>query len=385
MVMASLKVTDKLPFKHVYFNATVCDKKGKKFSKTLGNGIDPIEMIDKYGADAVRFTAISLAPLGGRTRMAKSDFETGSKFINKLWNASRFLLQHRKEDQPILSLDKISLETHEKWLITQLKHTAQQINSLLESYRVNEAVEALYHYFWKQFCDWGIESVKDDLKGDKIHRPISVLLYSLEGILRLAHPITPFITEQIWQDLPKHPDWDRPISISIAQFPSIAIIPEFKRETEQWQIVQSLITETRSLRGQANLHPKQMIDLYIKTNHDLEHLFIQSTQHIKKLAQVSSISIAPDLKRPAKSLTGIGRDFEIYIPVESLLDINKELERLKKELIRVEKILSGLSHKLNNPSFVSRAPQDIINTTRAQFEKLSQQQQSLKANIHSLC
>ena len=222
MVMANLKFQGRLPFKHVYFNATICDKQGRKFSKTLGNGIDPIEVIDKHGADAVRFTAVSLAPLGGRVRMEHDDFDNGARFMNKIWNAARFLLKYVDTNTELPSLDSFEPSMAEKWLLDNFAQTAAKVDKNLEAYRVNDAVEDIYHFIWGCFCDWGLENAKSSLNGDDQKRKletISVLVYVLNGALRLAHPVIPFITEEIWQKLPKHSDWDKADSITIAKFP----------------------------------------------------------------------------------------------------------------------------------------------------------------------
>ena len=238
MVMANLKFKGQLPFKHVYFNATICDKQGRKFSKTLGNGIDPIEVIDKHGADAVRYTAVSLAPLGGRVRMELGDFDNGARFMNKIWNAARFLLKYVDPKTNLPSIDSFEPSMAEKWLLDNFAVTAAKVDKNLEAYRVNDAVEDIYHFIWGCFCDWGLENAKASLNGDDETRKlqtISVLVYALNGALRLAHPVVPFITEEIWQKLPAHPDWDKAESITVAKFPEESKLPRFAEEAAIWK------------------------------------------------------------------------------------------------------------------------------------------------------
>ena len=207
MAMVNLKFTARLPFKAVYFNATVCDDKGRKFSKTLGNGIDPLEVIDEHGADAVRYTALSLAPLGGRLRMSKSDFRTRSKNSSiRSGMPLRFIIQYTDKNSPIKALENFELSVSEKWLLHELHKTSDQVNTKLEQYRVHEAIDSLYHYIWGALCDWGLESAKPDLlKEDKKDQALSVLIYALEGALRLAHPAIPFVTEEILATAPSPP------------------------------------------------------------------------------------------------------------------------------------------------------------------------------------
>ncbi len=387
MVMAGLKFENKLPFKDVYFNATVCDKQGRKFSKTLGNGIDPLEVIDAHGADAVRFTAVSLAPLGGRVRMDKTDFETGARFVNKLWNASRFLFRYLDSNAKITPLKELPLDMQSKWLITRLAETGQTMNTLMEQYRINEAVEQLYHFIWGDFCDWGIECAKESLGGaDATAKAcaVSVLVYTLDGLLRLAHPVMPFITEEIWQKLPKHPDWDRPKSISIANYPTGEKMLKFATETEHWSRVQTLVTGIRSVRAQAEINPKEPLIAHIRADQELAKIFTQSAALIKRLAGLKDLQTSPTMSKPAHSLSCVSAGFEAYLPVAGLLDIAKERQRLENEIKRISKIVTGLDNKLANKDFVARAPEDVIATTKAQQQNMAGQLKILQQNLQSL-
>ncbi len=388
MVMVGLKFKGKVPFRDVYFNATVCDKKGRKFSKTLGNGIDPLDVIDKHGADAVRYTAVSLAPLGGRVRMDESDFDAGARFINKIWNASRFLMRYVEPGFKPKPLNQCTLTLPEQWLVENLRQTAVKAQSLFESYRINEAVESVYHYIWGSFCDWGLECSKDTLNGPagpEKDAALSVLIYALEGALRLAHPVIPFITEEIWQKLPHHPDWVRASALAVSAYPSAANMPAYEQAASDWEKIQDLITGIRSTRQQAGISPKVGMSAFVMTSAAATVSLVQKSEPwIKRLAGIDTLQAGTSLQKPGRSLTFVGRDFQIYLPAEGLMDIDKEKARLQQEMVRIEKLLAGIHAKLSNQDFVARAPEDILETTRAQQTNLATQLASLKANVDSL-
>lgn len=387
MVMANLKFKKRLPFKHVYFNATICDHKGRKFSKTLGNGIDPIDVIEAHGADAVRYTALSLAPLGGRVKMATSDFEQGAKFVNKVWNASRFLLQQVDSTKPIANLDSLELTLPEAWLLNELRETADAINQDLSQYRINDAVSRLYHFFWGSFCDWGLECAKTALQGDddaSKTRAISVLVYALEGALRLAHPVIPFITEEIWQNLPSHPDWKREESLTISAYPKAEELRSFPEAKTGWEMIQELITGIRSARQQSGIAPKQELTAVVRCETNEAAIIETAKPWIKRLASLTDITAGAKLAAPSQSLTQVGQGFEVFIPVAGLMDIDKETKRLSAEKLRLSKVLDGLTRKLSQPSFVERAPEDVVAQTTAQKENIETQLASVTRTLASL-
>jgi valyl-tRNA synthetase len=390
MVMANLKFKNRLPFKHVYFNAVVTDKQGRKFSKTLGNGIDPLDVIAKHGADAVRFTAISLAPLGGRVKMEVEDFDNGARFVNKIWNAARMVFQHLESNQQQLPrLEDLSLTLAEKWLIQRLRETATKVDNHLENFRVNDAVEEVYHFIWGAFCDWGLECAKIDLsvnaKAEDKLRALSVLIYVFDGALRLAHPVMPFVTEELWQKMPAHPNWGpRPVSICVSAFPKAENIPDFAADAEKWKTIQDIISGIRSVRSQMGLSPKQELPAHIRVDAALAPTVALASDWIQRLGKADKVISGPEVNRPGQSLTAVGQGFEIYLPVEGLIDIEKEKLRLKTEEQRITKILSGIAAKLDNKSFVDRAPEDVLVQTRAQRANMEEQVSAISRNLKAL-
>ena len=388
MVMVGLKTRGEVPFKDVFLTATVCDKQGRKFSKTLGNGIDPMEVIAKHGTDAVRFTAVQLAPLGGRIRMAPEDFDVGGRFVNKLWNASRFLFSHIKPGVEMRPLAPEKLDLPGKWLLTELSLAAERIDAALTNFRLNDAADIVYHVIWGSFCDWGLESAKNVLLGtDEAAKEqvAQLLVYVLDGLLRLASPFMPFVTEEIWQKLPAHPGWDRPQSLVVAAFPEAAKIPRFPAEAAAWNSVQDLISGIRSVRTQAGIPPRTQLQAYVKTQtQELADLFLSAKADICRLAGVAEFDAAPAMVSPGQSLVDVGRGYEAYIPAAGLVDIEKEKQRLAGELTRVEKILKGLEAKLGNPSFIERAPADVAQQTTAQRDNMRAQLEGLRRNLDAL-
>jgi valyl-tRNA synthetase len=389
MVMVGLKTRGDVPFRDVYIAATVCDKQGRKFSKTLGNGIDPLEVIDKHGTDAIRWTGTALAPLGGRIRMEVGDFESGARFVNKIWNASRFLLKYVDPHRPLKKLVAAELTLPEKWLLEELASASEHINKCLELYRINEAVERLYHLIWGSFCDWGLEVAKESLNShdeNAKEQTISVLVYVLEGILRLASPVMPFVTEEIWSHLPSHPQWERGPSLVVSKYPDSARLMRFQDAASDWASFQELVTGIRSIRSQAGLPPKDLLEAHVVSQSPkMEALFRKETGLVKRLAGLKELHVAANTPgRRGPALVHVGKGFETYIPAEGIMDVAKEVKRLAGEAVRVEKIVDGLKSKLGNENFVSRAPEEILATTRAQLENMSAQLASLRKNLASL-
>ena len=378
MVIAGIEVCGKPPFKDVYFNSIICDHQGRKFSKTLGNGIDPLEVIDKYGADAVRYTCVSLAPLGGRARMGEQDFVNGAKFVNKLWNAARFLLA-QPSSQTLPALADAKLTVPEQWLLNSFADVVAATDKHLQAYRVDSMAETLYHFIWGTYCDWGVEIAKKMLQANG-QVPAS-MYYVMDGLLRLAHPVMPFISEEIWQRLPSHPDWDRPSSLAIAKFPQANALPRFKHEAlHSWELTRALITAVRTLRSRATIPPQEQISVSIAA----KQLSTDEQQWVHELAGVKSIVwLTADTPRPMPALVQVGAGFEVYTMTKHI-NVERERAKLQNDCQRLSALLAKVNAKLNNPAFCAKAPAQVLDEHHQRRTLLQTQLHSVQVNLRAL-
>ena len=386
MVIAGIEAVGKPPFKDVCFNAIICDHHGRKFSKTLGNGIDPLAVIDAHGADAVRYTCVSLAPLGGRARMGLKDFEHGGRFINKIWNAARFLLSQPAMQEKLPALARDQLSVPEMWLLTEFAQTSAQIDKYLRAYRVDNMAETLYHFIWGTYCDWGVEIAKNILKKQSLlsAQILSTLIYIMDGMLRLMHPVMPFISEEIWQRLPAHPDWDRPRSLVIAEFPDAGQLTSFSAEDLQhWNFTRRVITAIRTLRSRGTIPPRQKINISIVVAAAAEGLRADE-EWLGDLAVLDGVDwLAADAPKPVPALVQVGAGFEVYTTAAHI-DVPSEKTKLRKEQARLATLLKKIEGKLNNAAFCSKAPPHILQEQREKQSLLQEQLHSVRLNLQAL-
>jgi valyl-tRNA synthetase len=319
--------------------------------------------------------------------MDVSDFDNGARFVNKLWNASRFLFRYLEPDTKLTALKDLQLNLPNRWLLTEFAETVAKVNHHLEIYRLNDAVENIYHFIWGGFCDWALEAAKVDLNGTdeaKKQATLSVLVYVLDGALRLAHPIIPFVTEELWQHLPHHPDWTRTKSIVIAEFPDTKNVPQFPTDAANWQAVQALVTGIRSTRQQVEISPKEELKALVKSDAALAEVFRAATPWVMPLSNLSSLEVSSSAKRPDQSLVHVGKGYECYIPAAGLVDFEKEKARLSSEIGRIAKIVEGIEKKLSNESFVAKAPAEVVEQAQAQKANMESQVSGLKKSLAAL-
>ena len=386
MVIAGIEAIGQPPFKDVYFNAIICDHQGRKFSKTLGNGIDPLAVIAAHGADAVRYTCVSLAPLGGRARMGLKDFDHGGRFINKIWNAARFLLSQPalQEQLPALAHDQLTVP--EMWLLDEFAQTTAKIAKYLQAYRVDNMAETLYHFIWGTYCDWGVEIAKNILKKQQLPpaQILATLTYVMDGMLRLMHPVMPFISEEIWQRLPAHPDWDRPRSLVIAEFPEAAQLRSFSaEELQDWNFTRRVITAVRTLRSRGTIPPRQKINVSIVVGAVAAGLRADE-EWLCDLAGLDGVNwLAADAPKPVPALVQVGAGFEVYTAAAHI-DVPSERTKLRKEQARLETLLKKIAGKLDNTAFCSKAPPHILQEQRERQNLLQEQLHSVQLNLQVL-
>lgn len=399
MIMASLKFKGEIPFHDVYFTSTIRDGMGRKLSKSLGNSPDPLNIIDKYGADAVRFTIIFLSPLGQDVRMdvdvQAQDIpmmELGRNFANKIWNAGRFLLMKRDAEElqprcpdcgyPVLKETELTFA--DKWIRSRYNSTAKKLAEALDSFNVTEYARTLYDFIWRDFCDWYVEIVKVQISNsdDPSYRialiDFAVSLY--EGILKMLHPIMPFITEEIWHLLDGSRNDERSISVQrTVQADDVLISADIEAEFE---FLQSIVEEIRKMRSNVSIPPSEKIPAVLSyTTGSVAGKLSEQSHIIEALAKCSSVNISEGALKPFRSLASVVRDVQIFIVPSESFDIEKEKERMKKEMQRLENNIRGCKAKLENERFVNNAPPDIVAYERKKLADMEASLEKVKENI----
>jgi valyl-tRNA synthetase len=380
MIMMGLRFMDDVPFRDVYIHALVRDAEGQKMSKSKGNVIDPLIMIDKYGTDAFRFTLAAFAAQGRDIKFSEDRVQGYRHFINKLWNATRFILMNlsEKHRDTVLSTDIESAQQTlaSRWILSRLAFTIEEVNSALEDYRFNDAANTIYQFTWHEFCDWYIEMAKTEMS-EEVRL---CLLYTLERILRLLHPFMPFLTEEIWQQLPVKKEKD---SITISEYPR-PFARNKAAETEMAYIMDA-ITGIRTIRGELNIPPSEELEVYIKTSTQaVDRTLKENTHYIKKLARAKTVITGMDITKPKGSYTAVKDYLEVYVTLKGLIDISSELERLNKEKKKLEESILFLQKKLHNEEFLSRAPKHIVEKEKEKYNTLIQKQEKLLESIEKI-
>ena len=356
MIIAGMKFIDDIPFKDVYFTSIIRDDKGRKMSKSLGNSPDPINVMNEYGADALRFTVNYIAPMGQDVLFNDEKTELGRNFANKIWNAARFLLMNAQD----VELDNNLIDKHidftDKWIMSRFQNSLQKFEKALDNFDVNGATKIIYSYVWNDFCDWYIELSKSRMYSDDQEVKAAVLTRSLSlfaDMMKLIHPFMPFISEEIWQLLDERNNGE---SISTSEFPiqNLELIDE--EAEKEMALIQDVITAIRNIRGEMNIPPSKLISAHLKT----ESLSQVQQKYIKSIAKVNELVIDKILIKPKASASAVVKGFDLFIPLEGIIDLNVERERTEKEIKRLEGMLIGVSKKLSNEKFVSNAPTEVV-------------------------
>ena len=381
MLMMGLHFMGAVPFRDVYIHALVRDEKGQKMSKSRGNVIDPLVMIEKYGTDAFRFTLAALAAQGRDIKLAESRIEGYRHFVNKIWNAARFVLLNLEgyEKTPLL---KEELPKESRWILSRLTRTIARVRQALDAYEFDQAALTLYHFFWHEYCDWYVEMSKRFLaEGGKARRLAqNVLLFVLETSLRLLHPFMPFVTEEIWQAIPHEGE-----SVMIAPYPKPD--PELEDEEVEQEIarIKEAIVAIRAIRADYHLHPTAEIRVIIATEREnLAALFREFEPVIRQLARVSTLEVTKDLSRPKGAASAVLTGAELFVPLEGLVDVAVEIKKLSREEEKVLKELSRVEKRLTNENFLKKAPQEVVAKERARAEELRERLTRIRENIARL-
>jgi len=384
MIFQSLEFTEQRPFEHVLIHGLIRDEQGRKMSKSLGNGIDPMEVIEKYGADALRWFLTSGSTPGQDVRFSYTKMDAAWNFINKIWNASRFVIMNLEDTPaPTKMPDAANLDLTDKWILSQLNQTVADVTRLYESFEFGEAGRTLYNFIWNDFCDWYIEMAKEVLYGDDqaaIANKRYNLAYVLDQILRLLHPVMPFVTEEIWQSMPHTGD-----SIVNAAYPEVHAELDDPEATTQMNALIDLIRSVRNIRSEANAPLSKPIDVLVNIQDaPLMTIFKQNQDFIERFVHPKSLEIAEGLTAPALAKTAIISGAEVYVPLAELLDLDEEIARLEGELKRLDGEIKRAKGKLSNKGFTDRAPEKVVQEERDKQADYEQQYQSVEKRVAEL-
>ena len=386
MIMAGYHFLGDKPFQTVYLHGIVRDTEHRKMSKSLGNGIDPLDVVRLFGADALRWTAIAGVSLGSDLILDPNDLEAtfapGRNFANKLWNIGRFILAQLPERvQPLEALDAKRLLLADRWILSRAQGAIRDVTASLETFRLDEATKRCYEFVWGDLADWYVEAVKPRLSAGDAAAAHAVLAYCFDTALRLLHPVVPFITEELWQKLPGRKADDL---LAVAPWPSFR--PELVDGELDLQFlrVQQVVEKIRSIRAEYNVPPKTRLRASITARgRDHRKVFEAESDTIRRLAQLDELSFDGGSKRVgAYALFGDGS--EVFVALEGAIDVQQECRRLSGELTRLERQLAGLAAKLTNQQFVARAPAEVVAKEREKERAWHDQRQVLADKLKSL-
>lgn len=373
MIMSSLEFLEEVPFRDIVITSLVRDKQGRKMSKSLGNGMDPLDIVDQYGADSLKFTLAFLAAQGQDILLAEEDFRFGSKFANKIWNATRFLLMNL-EGRTLRDRDSIQLKDIDRWIFHRLNEAVKRVGKAIETYRFNDAAQAVYEYFWSDFCDWYIEASKLDLYSDDDavkDRAISLLMYILEESMRLLHPFLPFLTEEIYQKLPsniRHPH------LITAPYPEPNSERENRRVEENFNALQDIIRSIRTIRSEFTIPPEKKVRAVVCMDTDFSagEYIRESYDLIFSLIGGEDLRLLEEKPDTTGAVPAAGKGYEAFVYISDLIDVDKEKAKLEKEKLSLQKLLGGTEKKLQNRGFLDNAPEEVVEKEREKLKEFQE-------------
>nr|WP_282104275.1 valine--tRNA ligase [Exiguobacterium sp. 17-1] len=383
MIFQSYEFTGERPFNDVLIHGLIRDSEGRKMSKSLGNGIDPMDVIEKYGADSLRWFLTTGSTPGNDLRFYWEKIEATWNFSNKLWNASRFALMNMDG----LTYEQIDLSGEkslaDQWILTRLNTTIDDVTRLSDKYEFGEAGRVLYHFIWEDFCNWYIEMAKLPLNGEDEAAKLttrSILAYTLDQIMRLMHPFMPFITEEIWQHLPHEGE-----TVTRAAWPTRNDSLDFPKAVPAFEAVQNVIRSVRNIRAEVNAPMSKQIQLMIATSDDqVQHDLETNLSYLKKFTNASELLVERNMTAPEKAMSAIVTGAELFIPLADLINIEEEIARLNKELVKYTKEVERVEKKLNNPGFVGKAPAHVIEEEQAKAQDYKEKRAAVEVRISEL-
>jgi valyl-tRNA synthetase len=388
MMMMGLKFMGDVPFRDVYIHGLVRDEKGEKYSKTRGNVVDPLELIDRFGADALRFTLAALTMPGSDLKLSEQRTEGYRHFANKIWNASRFALMNLDD----FNIDGVHTPSNltdyslpDRWIRGRLNQVIREVQKALENYKFNEATHILYQFIWHEFCDWYLELTKLYLyQHEDLHRRAltqETLLRALDDTLRLLHPFMPFITEEIWQQLPLEKGNG---SIMKASFPKPDERFDGDPAADEMELVIEIIAALRNIRGEMNVPPGEQITALFRTkDFEIEKRLQRNRSFIQNLAKVNEIRMGEKIEKTGYNAFAVVHDVEIFVPMDRSR-MEEEARRLQKEILKIEKEIAFVNKKLSNEQFLSKAPRDVVDEIREKFQQYQAIQLKLEESLKKI-
>lgn len=383
MIFQSVEFTKRRPFKNVLIHGLIRDEQGRKMSKSLGNGIDPMDVIDKYGADALRWFLSNGSAPGQDVRFSYTKMDAAWNFINKIWNASRFVIMNLDSDVELSLPEASEWQLADKWILSRLNDTVRDVTRLFDSFEFGEAGRALYNFIWNDFCDWYIEMAKENLTGEdeKLKKNTQrILRYVLDQILRLMHPIMPFVTEKIWLSMPHDG-----ASLVVAEYP--VEHTEFDNQVAEKDMdnLIELIKAVRNSRSEVNAPMSSAIDILIKTkDDDTRKVFENNVDYINRFCHPKRLEIAADIEAPKLAMTSVITGAEVYLPLADLIDLNEEISRLQKEAKKLESEVTRGEKKIGNEKFVANAPEAVVAKEKEKLANYKQQLAATESRIEEL-
>lgn len=382
MVMMGIKITGEVPFPEVFLHGLVRDENGEKMSKTKGNVIDPLVIVDKYGADALRFTLTSLIVMGRDIKLPEKTIEGNRNFINKIWNATRFTHSHIERLGTPKKLEEVTPGIFDNWILNRFKLAAYDMYRYLESYRFNEAAKAVYGFVWHELCDWYVEIIKPTLFGKlgekACEASLAVLYHVLESSLRLLHPMMPFVTEELWQGLPTTDG-----TIMLSEFPRVE--KSDLQDDPKAEMLIELVSLVRNIRGENNIKPNVKIDIIAVTkNQDLAKDIDNYKEIIFALGGIKNIAIRNAIEKSEGLAGGVGKDFEVFVDLAETIDVEQETNRLQKEKAKLLVKQEQIQKKLNNESFLSKAPDAVVQKNRDELAEIDVKIEKIDENLKTI-
>jgi len=383
MMFSAIEQTNEVPFNHVLVHGLVRDAEGRKMSKSLGNGVDPLEIIDEFGADALRFMLITGLTPGNDTRYQNDKLEASRNFANKLWNASRFVLMNIKDNKEI-NIDPDNLKNEDKWILSRIDIITEEVNKNLDNFDLGLALHKIYEFIWNEYCDWYIELVKPRLYGEDEKdkdTALYVLVNVMKDMLKLLHPFMPFITEEIWSHLPgdKEP-------LIISHWPEVKIMNKYQESVDEINFAMEIVKSIRNIKAEMDVKPSKKITAFFMPKNEKYKSYIGKVErHLKNLVNLERITTVENKNQINEEVASAVIDgLQIFLPLSGLIDFDKEIERLEKEKDKLESEIKRAKGKLNNKSFVDKAPEKVVNEERQKLEKYTEMYNEVLNRINEI-